>query len=328
MIYNDPVFGEIEINEPVILELINSPTLQRLKGIDQAGYEEPFFPGVSFSRFEHSLGDFYLLKIYGAPLYEQIAGLIHDVSHSAFSHTIDYVLPEGSEKEQSHQDNVFPEFVLKSAIPKILKKYSINLNYILDDKNFPLKETKLPDLCADRIDYSLRKAVHNKQLNQKEILNYYLENLTTQDNKWVFKKFEVALSFAKLFSNINKTYFAGFPTAIMFKTSSDYLKYALEKGYIETKDLYTTDKEVLKKIAKHLTKDEKLKLLFDRLNNGVKVTQNPKDYDARIFIKSRAIDPLCIHRGKLKRVSEIDSTWKEIVEKELEPKEYFLKFAK
>ena len=38
MIIKDRVYGETEILEPVLLEIINSPTLQRLKDIDQAGY--------------------------------------------------------------------------------------------------------------------------------------------------------------------------------------------------------------------------------------------------------------------------------------------------
>ena len=116
MKYTDRVYENIEIDEPVILELINSKTIQRLKDIDQAGYFEPHFPGTAHSRFEHSVGVYLLLKMYGAPIEEQIAGLIHDVSHSAFSHCIDYVLDAGSEKEHNHQDNVFDEFVRKSAL--------------------------------------------------------------------------------------------------------------------------------------------------------------------------------------------------------------------
>lgn len=72
----DRVYGDVEISEPVLLEIINSPTLQRLKDIDQAGYFEPYFPGTCHSRFEHSVGVCSLLKKYGAPIEEQIAGLI------------------------------------------------------------------------------------------------------------------------------------------------------------------------------------------------------------------------------------------------------------
>ncbi|MDR3559265.1 MAG: hypothetical protein P4L58_02590, partial [Candidatus Pacebacteria bacterium] len=110
----DRAYGQVEITEPVILDLLNSPELQRLKEISQAGYYEPYYPGTNHSRYEHSLGDCLLLNKFGATIEEQIAGLIHDVSHSAFSHAVDYALFEGSEKEHNHQDNYFEEFVLNS----------------------------------------------------------------------------------------------------------------------------------------------------------------------------------------------------------------------
>jgi HD superfamily phosphohydrolase len=152
MKYTDRVYGEFEITEPVILELINSPSLQRLKDIDQAGYRplwvkpDAYTGEYDHSRFAHSLGVYLLLRKYDAPLEEQIAGLIHDASHSAFSHCIDYILDSGSEKEHNHQDNLFDNFIRKTEIPEIIKKYGFDLDYILNDKNFPLKERGLPDL--------------------------------------------------------------------------------------------------------------------------------------------------------------------------------------
>ena len=171
MIYKDIIHGEVEISEPVILELIDSPSIQRLKGIDQAGYSEPYFPNTKHNRFEHSMGDYLLLRKYGAPIEEQINGLIHDVSHSAFSHCIDYVLASGSQKNHDLQDNIFVDFVLKTEIPSILRKYDFDIDYILDEKNFPLQERDLPDLCADRIDYSLRTAIVFKESEQEEVRN-------------------------------------------------------------------------------------------------------------------------------------------------------------
>jgi len=107
MTLNDRIFGKISITEPVLIELIKSKPLQRLKAIDQSGYYEPWFPGTKHSRFEHSVGVCWLLKKYGAPIEEQIAGLIHDVSHTAFSHTSDYIFDTGSEREHTHQDKMF-----------------------------------------------------------------------------------------------------------------------------------------------------------------------------------------------------------------------------
>lgn len=325
MIYRDRIYGKVEIKEPIVLRLIKSPTIQRLKGISQAGYFEPHFPGTHYSRFEHSLGVYILLKKYNAPIEEQIAGLIHDVSHAAFSHCIDYVLDVGSEKEHSHQDNVFIEFVKNSEIPRILKKYKLDPDYILDEKNFPLKEKDLPDLCADRIDYSLRTGLTYKKINLSDV-DYFLNNLEVEGNQWVFKNLESVQRYAQLFLELNTEYYAGFPTAVMFRTVGDCLRYAIEKGYLAEEDLYKTDKHVLKKIKKHLKKDDKLNLLFRRMNNQIGVKNNPKNFDSKVFCKSRIVDPLFHYNNSIVRLSELDPKWKEVVKTESQAKEYFLKF--
>jgi len=324
--YSDRVYGKIEITEPVILELINCPTMQRLKGIDQYGYSDPRTAIKSNpSRFEHSLGVYLLLKRYGAPLEEQIAGLIHDVSHAAFSHCIDYVLAAGSEKKQSHQDNIFDNFVRQSEIPQILKKYNFNLDYILNDNNFPLKEKELPDLCADRLDYSLRDAI---TLGLIENGGYFLAQLEIDNNRWIFKSFSSAAEYAKLFLNLNTNYYCDFAVAVMYRTVGDCLRYALTQGYITETDLYTTDQEVLKKVYHYVPVDLKLKLLFEKMNSQTGFKNDPDDYDAKVFCKSRMVDPLCRHNGEIKRISEIETKWKEIIKREAKPKEYFLKFEK
>jgi hypothetical protein len=326
MEYQDKVYGQIEITVPVILDLINSKELQRLKEIDQAGYYEPYHPGSKHTRFEHSVGVYLLLQKFGASIEEQIAGLIHDVSHSAFSHAVDYALSEGSEKEQNHQDNYFEEYVLSSSIPKILEKYGFDVNSILDETIFPLLETQLPDLCADRIDYSLRGLLAYK-VSEKDKMREILDNLKAENKKWVFKDFDSAYEYAKLFNVLNGGYYSGIETAVMFRRVGDYLKYALDKNYATKEDLYTTDKEVIDKINQNLESDEKLKNLWDRMNNGKGYKNNPDNYDAEVYCKSRIVDPLCWYNGKLKRVSEVEPSWKGIVEQESKPKRYFIKFT-
>ncbi len=334
MVYQDRIYGEFKIEEPVILELISSKTLQRLKGIDQAGYPPLYYNPYSVpiselahTRFEHSLGVYCLLRKFGASLEEQLAGLIHDVSHSVFSHCIDYVLDAGSEKEHSHQDNIFENFVKNSEIPSILKKYGINTDVILDKHNFSLLEKSLPDLCADRIDYSLRSGLIFKDINSGD-LNLILGNLAVKNHNWVFKNFEYAKKYAELFFRMNSFYYAGLPSAVMFRTVGDTMRYALRAGYISENDLYTTDDEVLKKIKEKLGGDEKLRLLFERMNNQIKFQNDPKDYNAHVFCKSRVVDPFFEDNGAVKRVSGVDAGWKEILEREMPPKEYFIKFER
>lgn len=334
MIYQDRIYGEIKIKEPVILELIESRPIQRLKEIDQAGYPplryNPNSVSLSelrLSRFEHSVGVCYLLKKFEASLEEQIAGLIHDVSHAVFSHCVDYALDAGSPQKQNHQDNIFKNFIENTEIPDILKRHKFDSDYILNEHNFPLLERSLPDLCADRIDYSLRESSVVREIN-KETSDYFLENLMAKNNKWIFKSFESARRYAELFLKMNTFYFAGTLAAVMLRTVGDILRHALQKGYIYENDLYTTDKEVLDKIKQFLAKDEKLKLLWDRMNNKVKFENNPQNYDAHVFCKSRMVDSLFEENGRVQRISEKDLKWKEILKKELKPKEYFIKFEK
>ena len=90
MLIKDIVYGDVEIDEPVLIELINSDALQRLKHINQAGASKYIMP-KPVTRFEHCVGAMILLKRLGASLEEQIAGLLHDVPHTAFSHVIDFV---------------------------------------------------------------------------------------------------------------------------------------------------------------------------------------------------------------------------------------------
>jgi hypothetical protein len=332
MQYQDLIYGELQISEPLILELIESPSIQRLKGVDQAGYrpllkKQPSIEvdDVEHSRFAHSLGVYLLLNMYGASLEEQIAGLIHDVSHSAFSHCIDYVLESGSEKKHTHQDNVFESFIKRSEIPRILGKHGIDVDYVLNEQNFPLKERELPDLCADRLDYSLRTALIFGEAGRQTI-NSFLENLLVQENQWVFRNPITARQYAELFFVLNRDYYAGFASAVMFNAVGNYLKHALRKGYIYEEDLFTTDQEVLAKIERHLKHDAKLRLFFRRMSRNVRCVNDPNNYDAHVFCKSRIVDPLTLSDREVKRISEIDPRWREVVKSESLPKEYFLRY--
>lgn len=323
----DIIFGEIKIDEPIIIELIKTPTLERLKGIDQAGYFKPYFPGSKHTRFEHSVGVYFLLKKFNAPLEEQIAGLIHDISHSAFSHCIDYITSDGSGRSQCHQDRIFKDYLLKTNIPDILNKYNFNVDYIINEKNFLLLETELPELCADRIDYSLRGLVTFNEITKKEA-DEIINNFIITENKWVFKNFKIAEKYARLFLLINQKYYAGIISAVMFKGVKDYLKYGLEKKYIKYEDLYKIDDYVINKINKHLESDEYLNKLWQRMNNKMDYKNDKADFEEVCYCKSRIVDPLVMHNNEIRRVSDIKPGWKEVVKAELLPKKYYIKFFK
>lgn len=329
MHYNDYIYGKIEITEPVLIELIESNALQRLKGVEQGAYRKPFHAGIPPNRFEHSMGVMLLLRRYNVSIEEQISGLIHDASHSAFSHGIDYILKEGTEKTQEHQDVIFDTFIKTTEIPSILAKHHFDPSYILDDRHFPLKERDIPDICADRIDYALRDGVAYEEytFTAKDAQDF-LAHLSVRNDQWIFTNYEYAAMFAKLFYELNKGYWADIGSGVMFHTVGDYIAHAIEKKYVSKQDLYTTDNNVLAKITPFLSHDKKALLFWNRMNNKIKFQNSPSDFDAHVYVKSRAVDPLCQHEGGMKRVSDINQKWRKIIEAELKPKEYFIKFEK
>jgi hypothetical protein len=138
----------------------------------------------------------------------------------------------------------------------------------------------------------------------------------------------MAKSYAELFKKINTLYYAGPPTAAMFRTVGDVVKYCMKKGYINRGDIFSTDKEIIQKISKFKGKDDRLNLLLKRMNGEIKFRLDKKNFDAVVLCKSRIVDPLFKRNSSIKRLSEVDNNWAKIVKKESLPKKYFIKFEK
>lgn len=90
------IYGVYKI-EQVLEDLINSKPVQRLRGGHQGGASYLVNPKWNVTRYEHSVGVMLLIRKLGGSLEEQIAGLLHDVSHTAFSHVVDFALDQKAE---------------------------------------------------------------------------------------------------------------------------------------------------------------------------------------------------------------------------------------
>jgi hypothetical protein len=207
-----------------------------------------------------------------------------------------------------------------------LGKYGLDTKFILDDKNFPLKENKLPDLCADRIDYALRMGVIFGEIGVS-IKDDLLHKLRVFNGQWVFGDKASAQRFARLFLRLNTVYLSSFKSAVMFLAVGDCIKCALQKGYVSEADLYTTDKQVLNKVKKIVSKNSELKRLWLRMNNLARPRNCAGGRGTAVYCKSRIVDPLFLQDGHAKRFSQLDPKWAKIVEQELKPKQYFIKFS-
>ncbi len=112
-IINDPVYGFISIDHPLILEIISHPYYQRLRNIHQMAFAHLVYPGAVHTRLHHSLGAYHLmcialgeLKRKGVEITDEealgakIAILLHDVGHGPFSHALEEVVVEGVHHEK------------------------------------------------------------------------------------------------------------------------------------------------------------------------------------------------------------------------------------
>lgn len=111
-IINDPVYGFITIDDPLIFEIISHPYYQRLRRIHQMAFAELVYPGAVHSRLHHSLGAYHLmcaalseLKGKGVVITKdeeqaaKIAILLHDIGHGPYSHALEHVLIPGVSHE-------------------------------------------------------------------------------------------------------------------------------------------------------------------------------------------------------------------------------------
>ena len=97
-IINDPVHGTIKISGP-LLDLASTPEINRLNQIRQLGLAYLVFPGAHHTRYEHSFGVGYVAGLIargaGIDVREsqlvQVAGLLHDLGHGPFSHTMEKI---------------------------------------------------------------------------------------------------------------------------------------------------------------------------------------------------------------------------------------------
>ena len=60
-IINDPVFGFIKMRKGLLYDIVGHRLFQRLGRINQLGLAFVVYPGARHTRFQHSLGAFYLM---------------------------------------------------------------------------------------------------------------------------------------------------------------------------------------------------------------------------------------------------------------------------
>lgn len=181
-----PVSGSILLSEEV-RRIVDTPEFQRLRGVRQLGPTIFVFPGANHTRYEHSMGTYFLSLRYLERLLELstfrelcepvdetiklilLSSLLHDIGHYPYSHWIEEIdqfsngikFPshEKRAKEIIHSDNIRkliveeweldPETLSNIIAGEHVKGKGVLINSIIDSV-----------IDTDKIDYLVRDSIH------------------------------------------------------------------------------------------------------------------------------------------------------------------------
>ncbi len=301
-IITDAIYGKFTIGEPVLLDLIQSQPVQRLKKIAQFGIPDKYYHLRNYPRYDHCIGVMLLLRSLNASEEEQIAGLLHDVSHTAFSHVIDWVVGDGKTEEYQNQQHT--DFVQNSELSKILKRNKYDPKRLADYHHFTLLEQDIPHLCADRVDYSLREF----PLSVARICYY---NLIVYNKKVVFKNKKSALFFAQHFLKKQHTHWGGFEAVTRYRYFANALRLALDEHIIDFNDFWQYDDYVIQKLIH--SKNNKIKSILHLLEQP-SLTHLPISSSV-VYKKFRYVDPEFLDNQTVYKLSSVDSSFRKALDK-------------
>ena len=301
-------YGTFIVQEQVILELLESPAMKRIKKVNHYGarhfVEEK--PQV-YTRYEHCVGVWAILRRFGATLEEQIAGLLHDASHTVFSHVGDWVF-KGTNQGDSYQDDVHAWYLKKSGVPAILANYNIALEQVLPKSGaHSMLEQDLPDLCADRIEYNLRGGILTGMLNQKDV-DDLLNVLYYERGTWFFANATLAKKFSLVSLYHSENVWGAKHMYILDRFTAKALKRAFEIGLVTKDEVhFSVDDEVWQKLEQ--SNDPHVKECITAMRNVQKwyALVHPRQGEAVINAKFRGVNPWVQQQdGSMKRLTEID----------------------
>lgn len=306
----DIIWGDVKESSKEFSAIVKSKPFQRLKNIHISTYGYLFELKRNSTRYDHSIGVYLLLKKYGASREEQIAGLVHDIAHFAFSHLATYAL-QGKYTEVEIHDLVAEKFLEESGLKKLIEDLGFNYAKIIDKDSLTLLENKLPDICADRIDYAIRDALHLQIISRTQA-DLILEGLTIHQGEFVFNNIKSAFEYSFAFYLLNLQHYGSATEAHFNNDFGTLINLAIKKGILQDSDWLRDDLYIIKLLKK--SKDKEIKNWLKSYNRSLMVFEDSKNPTIVFPKKIRIVDPKVLIDEKLQRLSEVDEVYKRIID--------------
>lgn len=301
MQYADRIYGSVDLTEPVLLELMDTAAMQRLHGVLQHGITALLGITQPVSRFEHSVGVMLLVRRLGGGLKEQIAALIHDVSHTAFSHVIDYVF--NGHHQQGYHEERKEWFLEQSDVPACLRKHGFDWRIFLHEEEFPLLEQPSPALCADRLDYFLRDSLDLSLIGLAEIQNG-LEHLVVSGGKIVVDDLETARWMGNTFMAADQASWANFREVGLYELTAMAMRLAFHNGALQDADLWGVDQSLWNRLLS--IRDPGVRAILRQVSAHTQFIWDDIHPDFWVSTKLRTIDPDVLLDGEVRCLSAWD----------------------
>ena len=158
----DPVHGYISLSEDEVRVLDTYP-VQRLRRIIQLPFVHLVYPGARHTRFDHSLGCMYLAGEFAERLgfdehrrkILRLAGLLHDLGHTPYSHLLEPLLEEAG---TTHEEMTIKILEDDRELREAVKKCGVSVDEVIDVLRGKGAESAIISgpMDADKLDFLMR----------------------------------------------------------------------------------------------------------------------------------------------------------------------------
>ena len=314
--------------------------MQRLSGIGllcgtdwTSLYKNRFF----YSRLDHSVGVALIIWNFTKDKTQTIAGLLHDVSTTVFSHVSDF--RKGDALTQTSTEEPTTKMILSdSALCKLLESDGIEPKDVVDYHIYPIADNEIPSLSADRLEYMYPSGLAlDGSWTFEEIAKTYndLIILKNEENKEElgFKTIEMAELYCKKFCMIGHILQLN-ENKLSLQLLSQIMSKAVELDVLQEEDFMTlSESKIIEKIESFISKktlsveEQKFATMYNTFRKMTKVEHTnqklPEDkyFCVSLKVKQRYINPLVkvgTNSQQTKRLSEVSDFANKLIKDFLE----------